>query len=59
MQEIAKIVFSDAITNSVLNTKEIDKKIFSSYGVMSQSTINRRLQTIRAWVNYFKKLFDF
>jgi hypothetical protein len=59
MQEIAKIVFSDAITNSVLNTKEIDKKIFSSYGVMSQSTIDRRLQTIRAWVSYFKKLFDF
>lgn len=58
MQEIAKIVFAEPIMNAVLNNKKPSDKIFSQYKMNSESTINRRLQTAKAWVSYFKKLFD-
>lgn len=58
MKEIARIVFSEPIMNSVLNNTQPNQRIFSQYNMNSQSTINRRLQTAKAWVTYFKDLFD-
>ena len=58
MQEIAKIVFSDPIMNDILNSKKIDSKIFYEHsGVESSSTRERRLQTVRAWITYFRSMF--
>ena len=58
MKEIAKIVFAEPIMNAVLNNRDPNLQIFSYYNVNSDSTIHRRLQTVKAWVNYFKNLFD-
>ncbi len=58
MKEIAKIVFSEPIMNSVLNNKPLNQMFFSQYNMNSESTINRRLQTAKSWVNYFKNLFE-
>jgi len=52
--ELAKIVFSEPIMNDVLNDKEPLSKDFEKYSVKSQSTIKRRLTTVRAWIKYFK-----
>ena len=58
MQEIAKIVFSDPIMNDILNSKKIDSNIFYEHsGVESSSTRERRLQTVRAWITYFRSMF--
>ena len=58
MQEIAKIVFAEPIMNAVLHERLPNLQIFSYYNVNSDSTISRRLQTVKAWVSYFKNLFD-
>lgn len=56
IQEISKIVFSEPITNALLNNKNPTLQMFNKYNVNSQSTINRRSQTINAWIKYFKKI---
>ncbi|SFV62528.1 Mu-like prophage protein gp29 [hydrothermal vent metagenome] len=53
MQSLATIVFSDPIANAVLHKKQINPSYFQIYNVQSQSTINRRLRTIRSWIKYF------
>ena len=57
MQDIAKIVFSDPIMNAVLDRQIPSAKMFQEYGVESSITIERRLQTVRAWITYFRGLF--
>ena len=57
MQEIAKIVFSDSIMNAVLDRQIPSTKMFQEYSVESSSTIERRLQTVRAWITYFRSMF--
>ncbi len=57
MEEIAKIIFSNKITNSILNRKDLKEEWFREYRMASDSTIHRRTLTINAWVNYFKKVF--
>ena len=56
--EIAKIVFSEPIFNNVLNDIEVNIQLFQRYNVNSESTKNRRLQTVRAWILYFKKIIE-
>ena len=57
--EIAKIVFSEPIFNEVLNNgREVSIELFHRYGVMSDLTAKRRLQTVRAWILYFKKIIE-
>lgn len=56
--EISKIVFSEPIFNNVLNEKEVNLQLFKRYNVNSESTKNRRLQTVKAWIIYFKKILE-
>jgi hypothetical protein len=56
--EIAKIVFSEPIFNNVLNNKEANIQLFQRYNVNSESTKNRRLQTVKAWISYFKNILE-
>jgi len=55
--ELAKIVFAEPIFNNILHQKTIDN-LFFRYGVKSQSTQNRRLQTVNAWISYFKRFLQ-
>jgi len=55
---LAKIVFSEPIMNDVLNDKIPSKDSFKKYNVNSQSTVERRLRTVRSWIGYFKKVLD-
>jgi hypothetical protein len=56
VEALAKIIFSDPISHAVLHKKAIKPELFLIYNVHSQSTINRRLSTIRSWIKYFKKV---
>ncbi len=58
MKSLAQIVFSDPISNALLHNKEVDPKLFHRYDVHSESTMKRRKRTIRAWIKYFKKIFE-
>ena len=55
---LAKIVFSEPIMNDVLNDKSPTKVSFEKYVVNSQSTIERRLRTVRSWIGYFKRVLE-
>ena len=55
---LAKIVFSEPIMNDVLNEKIPSKDSFKKYNVNSQSTVERRLRTVRSWIGYFKKVLE-
>jgi len=55
--ELAKIVFAEPIFNNILHQRTIDN-LFFRYGVKSQSTQNRRLQTVNAWISYFKRFLQ-
>jgi len=55
--ELAQIVFSEPIFNNILHQRSIDN-LFFRYGVKSQSTQNRRLQTVNAWISYFKRFLQ-
>ncbi|MBU3014353.1 hypothetical protein KO488_06255 [Poseidonibacter lekithochrous] len=56
--EISKIVFSEPIFNNYLNDREVNLQLFQRYNVNSESTKNRRLQTVKAWVLYFKNIVE-
>lgn len=56
--ELAKIIFSEPIMNDVLNDKNLNRNLFSRYKMNSNSTIDRRLQTVKAWVKYFKNILE-
>jgi hypothetical protein len=57
--EIAKIVFSEPIFNEVLNGgTNISMELFHRYNVMSDSTAKRRIQTVKAWISYFKNIIE-
>lgn len=58
MEEVAKIVFSDPIMNAVLHQREPSPVFYSKYRMKSESTIRRRLQTVKAWVFYFRNICD-
>lgn len=58
MIEIAKIVFSEPIFNNVLHNREVKLQLFQRYNVNSESTKNRRLQTVNAWISYFKNILE-
>lgn len=56
MEALAEIVFSDPITNAILHNKTIQTKYFDIYNIHSHNTIKRRIQTVKAWIKYFKNL---
>lgn len=58
IEALAKIVFSDPISNAVLHRRAINPDYFHVYNVHSGSTINRRLGTIRSWIKYFKNILE-
>ena len=58
IEALAEIVFSDPISNAVLHRRAINPNYFYVYNVHSESTINRRLRTIRSWVKYFKNILE-
>lgn len=55
---LSKIVFSEPIMNNVLHNKAVDKDLFEQYRVASDNTITRRLQTVQAWIKYFKSIIE-
>ncbi len=57
-EEFAKIVFSEPIANAILHEKTINENIFEDYKVKSVSTQKRRIQTIKAWIKYFKDIIE-
>jgi len=57
MKEIAKIIFSDPLMNTLLHERRPTDILLSSYN-LAQSTINRRMQTARAWITHLKNLFE-
>ncbi len=58
VEELAKIVFSEPIANRYLHNEQINQQLYSRYNMNSQSTQKRRLQTINAWIEYFKKILE-
>jgi len=58
LEELAKIVFSEPITNNFLHNKPITDGMFDKYNMSSESTQRRRLQTVNAWINYFKDILE-
>jgi len=56
--EISKIVFSEPIFNNFLNDRKVNLQLFQRYNVNSESTKNRRLQTVKAWISYFKNIIE-
>lgn len=57
IEELSKIVFSEPIANNFLHKKAITDDMYIKYGMKSESTRTRRLQTISAWINYFEDIF--
>ncbi len=58
IEALAKIVFSDPILNAALHKRPISDIYFQTYNVFSESTINRRLSTVRSWIKYFKRTLE-
>jgi hypothetical protein len=56
IEELSKIVFSEPIANNFLHKKEINDDMYAKYGMKSDSTRRRRLQTLSAWINYFENI---
>lgn len=57
MQQIANIIYSNKIFNFILNKKEIPKKWFLEYKMLSENTQRRRLTTVQSWICYFLLVF--
>jgi len=57
VEALARIVFSEPICNALLHNKSVDPYFFDLYNVHSQSTIDRRVRTVRSWIQYFKEIF--
>ncbi len=58
VEVLAKTVFSDPIFNAVLHNKDINSNYFYHYNMYSESTIKRRLGTVRAWIKYLKTILE-
>jgi len=58
IEALAKIVFSDPISNAILHNKPINPDEFSKYNIHSINTIQRRIRTIRSWIKYFKNILE-
>ncbi len=58
IEELAKIVFSEPILNFYYNNKKIPEQCFTKYGMNSDSTQNRRLQTVKSWIKYFEGILS-
>lgn len=58
IQELAKIVFAEPIFNRSLHNQLIAEELFSKYKMQRPSTQKRRLQTVKAWIVYFKNLLN-
>ncbi|MGE4511403.1 MAG: hypothetical protein AB7D43_09915 [Sulfurimonadaceae bacterium] len=58
IKELAKIVFSEPIINNFLHKKPINSMSFSKYNMNSETTQTRRLQTVKAWISYFRKILE-
>ena len=56
--ELAKLVFSEPICNNALNSRNVGMNLFQRYRVNKESTKDRRLQTIKAWITYFKDIIE-
>ncbi len=56
MEEFARIIFSEPICFHQLKNIEQNKDDFESYN-LSKSTVERRLQSVRAWIRYFNSFF--
>lgn len=56
MSQLANIIFSEPIFNFVLNNEHgnVPRSLFERWQVGTESTAERRLQTVQAWVKYFK-----
>ncbi len=57
MEELARIIFSEPICYNELKGLQQDKANFRKYNINSDSTINRRLSSIRSWIRYFNNFF--
>ncbi len=57
--EMARIVFSNSLLNLYLHHEQprIPDRVREENGLRADSTFERRLQTVRSWVNYFRKIF--
>ena len=56
IEELCKIVFSEPIVNNFLHNKPVTEDMYEKYRMNSQSTRQRRLQTIGSWINYFEDI---
>ena len=53
LKEFAQIIFSEPICYNILHEKPIDANLWDRYGIRSQSTKMRRIQTIKSWIRFF------
>ncbi|MDQ7061913.1 MAG: hypothetical protein Q9M43_12655 [Sulfurimonas sp.] len=58
IEELAKVVFAEPIINLYYNKKHIPQHLFTKYNMNSQSTQNRRLQTVKSWIKYFEEILE-
>lgn len=58
IRRMAEIIFSEPIFNHVLRhgTEGVPPQLFERWNCKSETTRQRRLQTVKAWVNYFDAL---
>ena len=56
IKKMAEIIFSEPIFNCALKggSSSVPATLFSRWGCESESTRKRRLQTVEAWIGYFK-----
>ncbi len=56
MRRLAEIIFGEPIFNYVLHhrTDDVPPALFERWDCGSESTKHRRLQTVRAWIEYFE-----
>lgn len=61
MQAIAQVIFKNPVFNFVLRheNEEVPQELFLAHSreLYSLTTQRRRVQTVRAWVKYFKRIF--
>ena len=56
IEALAKIVFGDPIFHAVLHDQAIEPFLFYLYNMHSESTIKRRLRSVRSWIKYFERV---
>ncbi len=58
LEKMATIIFSEPICNNILHNRPIPAALWQRYNIKSEKTKKRRIQTIRAWIAFFTKIFD-